>query len=311
MSEPAVQKGTSLARDAWLRFRKNRLSMIGAAYVLTVAILGFSAPLLANYVTHFSYDEQHTDFSLMPPGTQDLAYDYPSYDGDTSHFARLDLNGDGLITGPDELRDLQWSGRFYGFLFDDYDVVSAGDALTPERRRMKHPDGWITLPEYPKNYDELNPSFKGEFTAIIQSKFPPEEQWDTDRIEGAARRWFTKLGLDRDVAFAKLDLNGDGALEPGEVDTFRLPLRPFASPADALAAMDGDGDGSISKAEYPGAPELHTFWLGTDDLGRDVLTRILYGARISITIALAATFVSFLIGISWGSIAMWHSPSWT
>ena len=60
--------------------------------------------------------------------------------------------------------------------------------------------------------------------------------------------------------------------------------------------MDTDRSGGISRAEYPGAPRLHTFLLGTDSLGRDVFTRMLYGARISITIALLATFVSFLIG---------------
>ena len=42
-------------------------------------------------------------------------------------------------------------------------------------------------------------------------------------------------------------------------------------------AHDGDGDLRISRAEYPGAPELHTFVLGTDYIGRDILTRLLYG----------------------------------
>ena len=68
--------------------------------------------------------------------------------------------------------------------------------------------------------------------------------------------------------------------------------------------MDINRDGVISREEYPGVPERRTFWLGTDHLGRDVLTRILYGARISITIALLATLVSFVSGVSmWGAIA--------
>ena len=67
--------------------------------------------------------------------------------------------------------------------------------------------------------------------------------------------------------------------------------------------MDINRDGVISREEYPGVPERRTFWLGTDHLGRDVLTRILYGARISITIALLATLVSFIIGVTWGAIA--------
>ena len=44
-------------------------------------------------------------------------------------------------------------------------------------------------------------------------------------------------------------------------------------------------------------------WLGTDRLGRDLLVRTLYGLRVSLAIALAATLVSLLIGVAWGAIA--------
>ena len=50
------------------------------------------------------------------------------------------------------------------------------------------------------------------------------------------------------------------------------------------------------------APDL-THWLGTDKLGRDLLTRLLYGGRISLAVGLCATAVSLLIGVSYGAIA--------
>jgi oligopeptide transport system permease protein len=50
------------------------------------------------------------------------------------------------------------------------------------------------------------------------------------------------------------------------------------------------------------APTLK-HWLGTDDLGRDLLTRLLYGGRISLAVGLCATVVSLLIGVSYGAIA--------
>ncbi len=50
------------------------------------------------------------------------------------------------------------------------------------------------------------------------------------------------------------------------------------------------------------APSLK-HWLGTDDLGRDLLTRTLVGGRISFAVALAATSVSLLIGVTYGAVS--------
>jgi peptide/nickel transport system permease protein len=44
-------------------------------------------------------------------------------------------------------------------------------------------------------------------------------------------------------------------------------------------------------------------WLGTDDFGRDQLVRVLYGARVSLSIGLLAAAVNLTIGVSLGAIA--------
>ncbi len=51
------------------------------------------------------------------------------------------------------------------------------------------------------------------------------------------------------------------------------------------------------------SPPSSLHWLGTDVLGRDLLSRILYGARISLLVGFIATTVALIIGVSWGIIA--------
>jgi peptide/nickel transport system permease protein len=61
-----------------------------------------------------------------------------------------------------------------------------------------------------------------------------------------------------------------------------------------------------SQAETVGdtwAPASATSWMGTDQIGRDLLSRIIYGARMTIGIALATTVLSFLIGTTLGLLA--------
>ena len=51
------------------------------------------------------------------------------------------------------------------------------------------------------------------------------------------------------------------------------------------------------------APPSAAHWLGTDNLGRDLFSRLLYGAQTSIAIALAITLLSFTIGVALGFFA--------
>jgi oligopeptide transport system permease protein len=50
-----------------------------------------------------------------------------------------------------------------------------------------------------------------------------------------------------------------------------------------------------------GPSALH--WFGTDENGRDLFTRVLYGGQVSLMVGIVATLVSLVIGVAWGAVA--------
>jgi peptide/nickel transport system permease protein len=72
-----------------------------------------------------------------------------------------------------------------------------------------------------------------------------------------------------------------------------------------LASMVGRDPGAIDIAHRLQSPSFE-FPLGTDDLGRDVLVRILYGARISLLVGFVAVGIATFIGILLGAMAGYY-----
>src|SRR5262245_59323352 len=69
-------------------------------------------------------------------------------------------------------------------------------------------------------------------------------------------------------------------------------VAPWLAPFDPLKAVaDSFGNPFPPQAAFP---------LGTDELGRDVCSRLIYGARISLIVAVVATTMTVVIGVTIG-----------
>lgn len=69
--------------------------------------------------------------------------------------------------------------------------------------------------------------------------------------------------------------------------------------ADVLAPTAYDYSNLAKSRRFPNAENL----LGTDSVGRDQLSRLIYGARVSLTIGLAVQIIAVIVGVSLGSAA--------
>jgi peptide/nickel transport system permease protein len=70
-------------------------------------------------------------------------------------------------------------------------------------------------------------------------------------------------------------------------------LAPWIAPHDPL----------VQNIAYRLEPPSAQFWLGTDSYGRDVLSRLIYGARVSLLVGFVAILIAMCIGASLGILA--------
>ncbi len=87
----------------------------------------------------------------------------------------------------------------------------------------------------------------------------------------------------------------NATLEPRAEWLLHTPI-PFG-PLQTIATS-----GETRADPPPWAPDGH-HWLGTDELGRDVLARIVHGARVSLFVALLTVLISVVVGVLIGAVA--------
>ena len=90
----------------------------------------------------------------------------------------------------------------------------------------------------------------------------------------------------------------------GAITLFVIVLAIFAP---WLAPYHPVDDADLMVSEEPPGPQ---FWFGTDNQGRCVMSRVIYGARISLAVGLISQFFNTLIGVSLGLTAGFFGKWW-
>lgn len=85
-------------------------------------------------------------------------------------------------------------------------------------------------------------------------------------------------------------------------DTHNLDLPTPAPSKPTWMLTEEQCKAVVEKKGVRGCRDLEYNWLGTDDQGRDVVARLIYGFRISVLFGLALTIISSVIGIAAGGI---------
>ena len=114
-------------------------------------------------------------------------------------------------------------------------------------------------------------------------------------IEGRSQWWLTWRRLRRDkMAMASM------------IIIVLIAICAIAAPV--FAAITGHGPAQVfpnsgqTADGLPVSPGTHGFLLGTDNLGRDLLVRIVYGARISLFVGVVTTLIATVAGVAMGLV---------
>jgi peptide/nickel transport system permease protein len=148
------------------------------------------------------------------------------------------------------------------------------------------------------------------FTALFAYILAPDNTPDANRIivEIAAKKpgyqqQFFKLKKENAVA--------TGNFFSGKTDLYQyIPITSYKTMRDSIEVEKYVDEGvsetmrlSLKGENAADAVVTKTFWLGTDKFGRDILSRLLIGTRVSLGVGFIAVLISLTVGIFLGAIA--------
>ena len=274
-TEPDESTGSSAARTSadattwrlvWRRFRRHRLAMLSAFVLALYVLMALFAPFIAPY-------------------------------GETTRNTTY-------VKGPPELVKI-WDGG-PAWPYADVQVTERGAATEGFRYSVRAVEGerkgirWFVRGESWSFFGLFETDWHLFGVGDVRIPLDPEPV-----PSGATADEPAADEPDDDDPFAGVQRDDEGGLvigglggdEPEAADDRPAGVTPDSDP-------EPDTDGALTPAE-PAFETVEGFVhiLGTDDLGRDQFSRIVYATRTSLTVGLAGLVVAFVLGLLFGGIA--------
>jgi ABC-type dipeptide/oligopeptide/nickel transport system permease subunit len=265
-------------RDAWRRLRRNRAAIVG----LIVIVLNILIAVFASEIAPHSFRKQ----GLVDPQTglavnntapewviklfttmRAIKQDHWTFEGTAGETVNIDAGSPNLQTG--------------------MPTVGAASAGFTTNLQLVSPDGkslvakYGTTMDYSSHIDGFVLPESGLYTVIVQ-RHTPGERGDYELAVTTGGKDAQSTDCTTCVCNAKPN-NASGVTQCGQLQVGEVV------------------HGSMATRGY--AKVDNNFIIGTDSLGRDLLSRIIYGARVSLAVAFVGPLVSLLVGTVFGLVA--------
>lgn len=338
-----VVEGTSLTKEAWKRLRKNKMAIVGLVVVCIYALLSAFAGLLPLYpyyeqvIDHKQLQPSLTKSAgdlMMARKLQDIYYQaWRSgrlvVTDQENEMIRAWIKEDNTTKVWDFLtkegeRQLE-SGTF---------TFSESDQKTIDKYQEKiQSDIMVSIKKIYADIDGKSKNLdKASYRELVEVYSMMNGSLNTDTITSAIEKELVSAAAIT-IKANDTEISNEDAQAQALIDVEKYSENEYESKAKSniLGKIEAQASKEALaeiKAEIKNNPELQfpikeemkmsngltldleasrtndrRYLLGTDSLGRDLLSRIIYGGRVSIAIGLIGTITSVIIGILVGSIA--------
>lgn len=268
-------------QDAWRRLKQNKLAMLGLICVIALILWGFVGAEIVQWKNQAEYNKEYD--RLVAEGKQDEA--------DALYVLQPERkvnNGNSNLPSILKLYKIDEDTYFYLIPYE-FKVILVEDGQIADN----------PIPEM--DYRR----YKKEINEVLGDQLADIEKYLT--LPKAMQQFKFFQINDKIVYVPYYFLKEEQARLAAELETIEdkeardeqrtQNTRDLKSVQVYKVIIDGQ------EIETSKTMLNNKYWFGTDQLGRDIYTRVMYGARISLTVAFVATLVNFIVGVFYGGIS--------